>query len=154
MKPPLVYLDTSVIGGCCDEEFRKWSLALMRDIQSGLLAPMVSNITETELKEAPQEVQAVYDDLMEGAVQRVQESPESIELARKYISEGILTENFEYDARHIAVAAVSGADIVVSWNFKHIVRFDKILRFNAVNVLLGYKQLQIFSPMEVVREEL
>lgn len=50
---------------------------------------------------------------------------------------------------HIALATVADIDVLVSWNFKHIVRLDKIRIFNAVNLELGYKQLQIYSPREV-----
>ncbi|MBI4379023.1 MAG: hypothetical protein HY578_08015 [Nitrospinae bacterium] len=55
------------------------------------------------------------------------------------------------DARHIAIAAVASADLLVSWNFKHIVHFEKIQRFNAVNIEMGYKPLLIYSPREVTR---
>jgi hypothetical protein len=37
----------------------------------------------------------------------------------------------------------------VSWNFRHIVRLDKIRLFNAINVELGYQALSIYSPREV-----
>ena len=148
-----IYLDTSVIGGCCDPEFERWSLALMRDIQLGLFVPVISDLTETELTGAPSNVQTVYDELTSLDYRRVEESHESLELAGKYIAEGILTEKFDSDARHIAVATVSNVPLLVSWNFRHIVRYDKIRRFNAVNALKGYGQLQIHSPMEVASEE-
>lgn len=50
-------------------------------------------------------------------------------------------------------ATVAGADIVVSWNFKHIVHFEKIAGYNAVNLLNGYKSIAIFSPREVVSHD-
>ena len=51
---------------------------------------------------------------------------------------------------HIALATVADVDVVVSWNFRHVVRFEKIRRiFNAVNLELGYKPIQIYSPREV-----
>jgi hypothetical protein len=53
------------------------------------------------------------------------------------------------DLLHIALATIAGADIVVSWNFRHIVRFDKIRQFNAVNLEAGYKPIAIHSPREV-----
>ena len=70
-------------------------------------------------------------------------------LAEEYQKRGILTPNFYDDGLHIALATVAEADLLVSWNFKHIVRFDKIRLFNAVNIEFGYKPLQIFSPREV-----
>ena len=50
---------------------------------------------------------------------------------------------------HIAIAAVAEVDVVVSWNFRHIVRLDKIRLFNGVNLECGYKPLTIYSPREV-----
>ena len=73
----------------------------------------------------------------------------ALELADAYQAYGILTPKFYDDGLHIAVATVGEADVLVSWNFKHIVHFDKIRMFNAVNLEYGYKPLQIFSPREV-----
>ena len=76
-------------------------------------------------------------------------SSEAIELADAYLNHGILTPNYRNDARHIALATVAGADVLVSWNFKHVVHFEKIQKFNAVNIEMGYKPILIFSPREV-----
>jgi hypothetical protein len=54
---------------------------------------------------------------------------------------------------HIALATVADADVLVSWNFKHIVRFDQIRLFNAANLEQGYKPLSIHSPREVTSYE-
>src|SRR3990170_4149829 len=67
----------------------------------------------------------------------------------KILRHHILTHKFHNDARHIAIATGAGADLLVSWNFKHIVRFDKIQKFNAVNIEMGYKPISIYSPREV-----
>ena len=61
----------------------------------------------------------------------------------------VLSENFYNDGLHIALATIAEVDILVSWNFKHIVHYDKIRLFNSVNIELGYKALQIYSPREV-----
>jgi hypothetical protein len=65
----------------------------------------------------------------------------------------ILPRRFRDDARHIALATIAGADLVVSWNFRHIVHFEKIQMFNAVNLEMGYKTIMIHSPREVVGHE-
>ena len=70
-----------------------------------------------------------------------------------YIKEGIVTEKFQPDALHVALATVSDASLIVSWNFKHIVNFQKIPFYNAVNTLKGYEQIAIFSPLEVIEYE-
>ena len=54
---------------------------------------------------------------------------------------------------HIAVATIAEVDVLVSWNFRHVVRLDKIRLFNAVNLELGYKPLMIYSPREVITYE-
>jgi hypothetical protein len=56
---------------------------------------------------------------------------------------------FRNDMLHIAIAAVGEVDALVSWNFRHIVRLEKIRLFNGVNLELGYKLLAIYSPREV-----
>ncbi len=126
----------------------------MRDVRIGLFLPIVSDLTESELQDAPSDVQAIYDELMTFNCERIEESAESLALASKYIAEGILFQKQEADARHIAVATINKVDILVSWNFKHVVRYDKIQRFNAVNALRGYKPLEIYTPMEVANEEI
>jgi hypothetical protein len=67
-----------------------------------------------------------------------------------YLAAGVVGPASAADAEHIAAATVAEVDIVVSWNFKHIVHFDKIRGFNGVNSLRGYRPLEIYSPVEVV----
>lgn len=64
---------------------------------------------------------------------------------------GVVTPKSMDDALHVALATVSSCNLIVSWNFKHIVHFDKIPKYNAVNTLNGYGPIGIFSPMEVIR---
>jgi len=81
------------------------------------------------------------------------ETEESIALAQKYINVGVLSSNFKDDARHVAMATTNNMDMIVSWNFKHIVNFEKIRWFNSVNLVEGYKLIEIFSPREVIHYE-
>jgi len=76
-----------------------------------------------------------------------------LKLAEKYMEQKIISENYYSDALHIAVATVIGVDVLVSWNFKHIVNLDKIKLFNSVNLREGYNILEIRSPREVVENE-
>jgi hypothetical protein len=77
----------------------------------------------------------------------------SLDLRTAYEARKILAARFETDMRHIALATVAKVDALVSWNFRHIVRLDKIRLFNAVNVELGYGALNILSPSEVISHE-
>lgn len=83
-------------------------------------------------------------------MQRIAVDEEVLSLRNAYIAEGIVTEQSADDAGHVAAATVAGSDLVVSWNFKHIVHFDKIRAYNAVNALHGYRALDIRSPLEVI----
>ncbi|MDJ0509521.1 MAG: hypothetical protein QNJ64_09750 [Crocosphaera sp.] len=57
------------------------------------------------------------------------------------------------DALHVALASVSGCSMIVSWNFKHIVHFQKIPLYRAINAVKGYAQIDIYSPLEVINYE-
>ncbi|HNV72431.1 MAG TPA: hypothetical protein PKO06_22165, partial [Candidatus Ozemobacteraceae bacterium] len=70
-----------------------------------------------------------------------------------YQKHAILKPKYANDLLHIAIATYANADLLVSWNFKHIVRFDKILLYNSVNLEMGYRQIQIYSPREVTKVE-
>lgn len=156
MKIQRIYIDTSAIGGCFDPEFAEWSNGLLQDFQNGIFRPLLSEVIAAEIADAPEDVQAVYAELISLNAEVLAVGEGALELADQYQERRILTPNFYDDGLHIAIATVAEADLLVSWNFKHIVRFDKIRSFNAVNIEFGYKPLQIFSPREVTtygREE-
>ena len=78
---------------------------------------------------------------------------EMIKLAEKYMDQKIVSNNYYSDALHIAVATVNSVDVLVSWNFKHIVNLNKIKQFNSVNIREGYSILEIRTPREVIENE-
>ncbi len=70
-----------------------------------------------------------------------------------YINEKILGVASMDDAYHIAIATVNRIDVLLSWNFKHIVNWDKIRLFNAINMKNGYPSIDIRSPKELLKYE-
>jgi len=48
------------------------------------------------------------------------------------------------------VTSVNDLDVIISWNFKHIVKLKTKIEANGVNKLLGYKEIEICTPEEVV----
>ena len=147
-----VYLDTSVIGGCFDEEFAEDSNRLMEAIRAGRAVALISSVTQEELDEAPETVQDVLLDLPEDALVRLPDDPEVDALTEAYLTAGAVTERYRGDAAHIAFATFYTADVLVSWNFRHIVNLWRIERFNAVNLIQGYRPLEIRSPRELFVE--
>lgn len=149
MRAQRVYLDTSVVGGCHDGEFAPWSRGLMDDFRSGIFRPVVSEIVTLEIEDAPVLMQETYEDLLRLDPDVLEVDEEEALLANQYLEREILSENYYDDAQHIALATVANVDILASWNFQHIVHFDKIRQFNAVNLEQGYKPIDIRSPREV-----
>jgi hypothetical protein len=78
---------------------------------------------------------------------------ESKELAEAYLEEKILGKASLNDAYHIAIATVNRLDVLISWNFKHIVNYDKIKLFNSINLRLGYPMIEIRSPKDFLKFE-
>ena len=153
MKKLRIYIDTSVIGGCFDQEFSKWSNGLMKDFKLENFQPIVSEIVAVEIAKAPQHVRDKYSEVLALGAEQLNVDDEVDILAEAYEKAKILTPKFMEDMIHIALATVANVDIVVSWNFKHIVHFDKIRQFNAINLRMGYKELEIYSPREVTHYE-
>lgn len=145
-----VYIDTSVIGGCEDEVFSEWSLALFDEFKGGMRVAVISDLTLTELESAPENVQQWLHRLPQTSIENIFLNEESENLAGKYIQEGVVTTVHAIDAQHIALATVARVDVLVSWNFRDIVNLNKIRGFNAVNLKGGYPLLEIRSPREVL----
>jgi hypothetical protein len=153
MKKQRIYLDTSVIGGCHDPEFATWSLGLIEDFRMARHAAVVSTIVATEVASAPEAVRSVYWELIDLGAEVLEVNEAAIDLAEQYLKHRVLTRKYFADCLHIAVATVAAVDLLVSWNFRHVVRFDKIRVFNAVNLEHGYRSLEIYSPREVTTHE-
>lgn len=75
------------------------------------------------------------------------------ELAAAYIEDGAIDARMRADALHIALATVARVDVLVSWNFRHIVNLKRIRAYNAVNLKSGYPVLEIRTPREVPGDE-
>jgi predicted nucleic acid-binding protein len=153
MKVLRVYIDTSVLGGCFDAEFSLWSNRLIQDFQTGRYAPVVSSVLASEIEPAPEKIRTKFEEILNLGPEFLEITREALNLAEVYSSHGALPPRFRNDLLHIALATVANVDVLVSWNFKHIVRLDKIRIYNAVNLELGYKTLQIHSPQEVASDE-
>jgi len=148
MKRMRIYVDTSVIGGCFDAEFHTWSNDLMDDFRRNRFHLVLSDVTRAEIAHAPEAVRDLHDELVEIA-EVLPVTDEALEVLANYEGRGVLGPRFRNDMLHIALATVAEVDVLVSWNFRHIVRLDKIRLFNGINMELGYKTLAIYTPREV-----
>ncbi|WP_419546129.1 hypothetical protein [Microcystis sp.] len=146
MKKLRVYLDTSVIGFCLDDEFSLESNQLMEAIKQEKFILLMSDIIVSELINASQAVKDILLSIPQRVIEIVKITPEVLQLRDAYINEGVVTSKSINDANHVA-------DAIISWNFKHIVRLDKMKGYNQINLLNGYGILTIISPLEVTIDE-
>lgn len=148
-----LYVDTSVVGGYFDVEFAKETQELFDNLPYSKYDIMYSTVTESELLNAPKQVRELLDVIPEHLKKKVELTEEAVKLADTYINEKVVGKTSREDCFHIALATINKADILVSWNFKHIVNVFRIRGYNAVNLKLGYTQIDIRSPKEIINYE-
>lgn len=144
-----IYIDTSVFGGCFDPEFDLWSIRLINDFKIGKHKAVISEISKFEFNYAPPKVSRVVDEIPCEFIELVKLSEEAQVLSNNYIREKIVTKKSLADTLHIAIATIENVDLLVSWNFKHIVNYDKICHYNSVNIKCGYNILEIRNPRDI-----
>ncbi|WP_445734930.1 PIN domain-containing protein [Mariniflexile sp.] len=150
MKKQRIYLDTSVFGGYFDDEFKEFTKPLFERINNGEFTIIFSTMLEGELELAPEKVRKLVRGIESEDTEFVEETNDAVELATEYISENVVGKTSYPDCLHIALATINQADILISWNFKHIVNVERIRGYNSINIKNGYKQLDIRSPRELM----
>lgn len=148
-----IYTGTSVLGGCEDKEFAEYSARLLEGFVTGQRVLVLSSLTVQELVVAPAKVRRRVAGVPEAHIEMLQLDAEAEELAEAYISAGVLTTKMRADAQHVAIATVGRVDVLVSWNFKHIVNLQRIHGYNSVNLRKGYPMIEIRTPREVLSDE-
>ena len=151
-KKLIIYIDTSVFGGCFDDEFEKGSSNFFKNARNRKFYLLISDILATELSLAPVPVKELFTEIIRlEDILRLQATDETIYLQEEYIKAGIITKKYADDAFHVAHASIARADAIVSWNFKHLVNPSKIRAFNAVNLSKGYGMIVILTPEDIVK---
>ena len=146
-----IYIDTSVVGGYFDDEFSTETIPFFERVIKGELEIIISDLLEAELLRAPDFVKQLLSSIPEKRIQRVKLSLEAIELADKYIEAKVVGRTSRADCQHIAIATLCKADILVSWNFKHIVNLDRIRGYNGINFQNGHTMIEIRTPKEITK---
>ena len=145
------YLDASALGGAFDEEFAKPTNDMVDAILRGEIVPIVSETLVGEIVDAPEAVQELLERILQSGAERVPLSPEALALRRAYLAAGVVTEKHADDAMHVAQATLTRADVVVSWNFRHLVNPARVRAFNGVNLAQGYGLVVILTPADLVK---
>lgn len=148
-----IYLDTSVFGGYFEQEFKLWSIAIFDKIFKEEYQVIFSEVLDGELEKTPERVRNLALRIPDNTNEYVSLTDNAIHLAEQYIKEGVVGKTSRADCFHIALATLNNADVLLSWNFKHIVNYKRIRGYNAVNYKLGYRILDIRTPREILYNE-
>ena len=138
-----------MFGGYFDKEFDSDTRQFFDKVIKEKITIIVSETITNELKNAPDNVKAFYQAIPNEILKIVNETDEITALANKYVAANIVSEKYLPDCFHIAYATISNADVLVSWNFKHLVNFERKRKYNAINLINGYKSIDIVTPKEV-----
>ncbi len=145
-----IYIDTSVVGGYFDEEFKEATSGLFLRLEKKEIIFVVSDLLDLELIDAPQNVRELLQKYSPDSFERVSLTDEALKLADTYVLEKVIGQTSLEDCRHIALATINRVDVLASWNFKHIVNLDRIKGYNSVNLKLGFLMIEIRSPKDLV----
>ncbi len=150
---PRIYVDTSVFGGCEDDKFCKHSRLLIKAFQQEKAIMVISDVIRTELQRAPESVANIPGQVPKTHLELLKETEQARELAHAYISSGAVGTAHYNDALHVAIASLGKVDVIVSWNFKHMVNWGRIQAYNSVNRKLGHPEIDIRTPENMYYEE-
>ena len=148
-KGELVYLDTSVISAYFDTRSEARMAETLKFFDNLSIATLsISDLVTREL-ELISDARLRHNILKFVAPFRVfQVNEEAESLAEEYVEESIVPSRYFNDALHIAIAIINNVNVLVSWNFEHLVRRKTKVRVNYVNSLKGYKPIDIVSPLD------
>lgn len=145
-----IYLDTSVIS-LYDDPRSPDRRALTREFWRRLdeFEASISDVTVREIQDTADHARRQQMlRLIEGLpVHPV--TPEAAALARRYLDAGILPQAVPDDALHVAIAVHSRQNILVSWNFKHLVNEKRRAAIASLNIGLGLPTIAILPPPEL-----
>ena len=154
MKKLKIYIDTSVISHLqADDVPEKMAktLEFWKCLINGEYESYISELVVAEFSNCPEPKKSQLESiLMQAPLVELEVDDEVTTLADRYMEEGIFPRRYRDDAIHVALASVFGCNVVVSWNFKHMVKIKTILGVNGINKIMGYSYIEIVTPEVVI----
>ena len=153
-----VYLDTSVVSYLKQDdapEKTRITLELWEKFKSNIFDICLSDLTLLEISRCNTEKREfLINKLNEIDYTEYEINDNASILAREIIKTGILTEKSYEDCQHIAVALLNQCDVIISWNFKHLVNIKTIDGVRAISIIKGYKNINILNPLTLLEMEM
>jgi predicted nucleic acid-binding protein len=154
VKKLRIYLDTSVISHLDAPDRPDWqedTRRLWNNIKAGKYEVFISPVVILEIERCQEpKLTTLREHMQVIRYSLLQETDEVLDLAAQYLKAKVLSQNSLNDCRHIAYACVYDCDMVLSWNFKHLVNFKTISGVKSVNAIAGYREMLIYTPTFLV----
>jgi predicted nucleic acid-binding protein len=132
-------------------ENREITKRLFNNVNLGIIKGYFSQVVLDEIAQCENPKRKMMLDLIEKYDLAPVENYNDLEtLAADYIREGAIPINKRNDALHLAIATINNLDVVVSWNCSHIVKFKTQQIVRVVNIIHGYKEIDVRTPGEVL----
>ncbi len=155
---PTIYLDTSVINFLfADDAPEKKEITIDffdNFVKMGIYETSISEYVIDEIQQDPNEKEKerllkVVEDY-QIFIHPVSDMKEIAELARHYLTTGVIPTRKLFDALHVAFCTIRKIDYLVSWNFKHLANINRERRIILSNLTIGYiHPLRIITPSEL-----
>jgi predicted nucleic acid-binding protein len=157
MKQNKIYLDTSVLNFFYEKndlEKANSTKELFREINKNKFLAFISDLVLREVKEAhASKKQKLLSLIKTYQLARLETTLECMTLTETYLEKNIFPSKYRDDALHIAIASVYDIDVVISWNLEHMVKLKTRREVRAINILEGYKEIEICTPLEVIEND-
>jgi hypothetical protein len=148
-----IYIDTTVVGGAFDNDFMDATKYFFNKAIESRTVFVISKLLEFEISYAPENVKLFFASLPQDLLEYVELTEEAKSLATLYIDEKVVGKSSLADCQHIAIATINRVNVLVSWNFKHIVNLPRIHGYNSTNMKQGYHTLEIRTPKEIFNND-
>lgn len=152
-----VYLDTSTISYLEQEdvpEKMEQTRKLWKILQTGKYDVVISDLVLAEIDECKEpKKNKLKKHLLQIDYERVIITKETKQIANEIINEGILKPKSFNDCLHIASAILNDCNIIVSWNFKHMVNVDTINGVRKITFAKRYNNIDIYAPYVLLSKE-
>ncbi len=149
-----IYLDTSVISFLKAEDSPEKmhdTVLLWDDIKNNTYDVIISDLTIKEIEQCPEPKRTyMLNELRKIEMTVVQIENDVDELSKEFIDAGILKEKSFDDCRHIATAIMVQCNIIVSWNFKHIVNDKTIDGIKRITNIKNLPEIKIYCPSMLI----
>jgi predicted nucleic acid-binding protein len=123
------------------------TLALWELIKAGQYDVVLSSAVFYELSRCSEEKRRILAEyLAEIQYENTAITDEMLQTAERFIELNVLTRKSYIDCQHISAAIHTGCDLVVSWNFDHMVNVKTIQGAKVITALEGYKDILICAP--------